>query len=156
MEPTGHQLAMALRVAYLTMHRRTDALMTPLGVTADQFVVLAALAEADSLSQRELTDRVASDPNTVRAMIVLLQRRGFIEREPDPDDKRAWRVSLTPAGRRAFQKLWRRTESLRNQLRSRMSASDVATLVRLLDLLAESVSSTTAGRRLPRSVSVAE
>ncbi len=35
---SGHELAMALRLAYLTMHRRTDAVLAKHGVTADQFV----------------------------------------------------------------------------------------------------------------------
>ena len=33
--PGGHDLAMALRVAYLTMHRRANAEFARLGLTAD-------------------------------------------------------------------------------------------------------------------------
>ena len=83
----GHDLAMALRLAYLTMHRRTDALTARCGVTADQFVVLRALAETGVLSQRELTDRTGSDRNTLRAMLVLLEERELIERSSHPKDK---------------------------------------------------------------------
>ena len=82
----GHELALALRVAYLTMHRRTEAVLVADGVTADQFVVLCALSESVSLTQRELVDRTASDHNTVRAMLVLLERHDLIERRPHPTD----------------------------------------------------------------------
>src|SRR5690606_24014698 len=38
------QLAVALRAAYLTLHRRSDARFARYEVTADQFVLLATLA----------------------------------------------------------------------------------------------------------------
>jgi DNA-binding MarR family transcriptional regulator len=112
----GHELAMALRAAYLAMHRQTDALLAPSGVTADQFVILWSLSERDALSQRELVERTSSDPNTLRAMLVLLEQRGLIERPPHPTDGRARSVALTATGRRLYRKLWRVTEPLRRQL----------------------------------------
>src|SRR5262249_28595853 len=96
---TGHDLALALRAAYLALHRQTDATMAPFGVTADQFVLLAALAEGDALTQQALVRRVGSDASTVRAMLLLLEVRGLVSREPHPDDGRARSVALTPLGR---------------------------------------------------------
>jgi DNA-binding MarR family transcriptional regulator len=104
--PDGHDLAMALRAAYLAMHRRADAAFARHGVTADQFVLLAALAGGDALTQRDLARRTASDPNTVRAMLLLRERRGLVARGPHPTDGRARRVTLTPKGRRAYRTLW--------------------------------------------------
>src|SRR5205085_66588 len=51
---TGHEIAMALRAAYLAMHRRSDAQFARRGVTADQFVLLAALAGGGAVTQRDL------------------------------------------------------------------------------------------------------
>jgi DNA-binding MarR family transcriptional regulator len=85
---TGHELARALRAAYLTLHRRSDAQFAPHGVTADQFVLLATLARSHALTQRELARRMSSDPSTVRAMLVLLEQRGLVERETHPTDAR--------------------------------------------------------------------
>jgi hypothetical protein len=50
----GLTLGMRLRGAYLTFHRRANQFYSRLGVTADQFVVLTALAEAGDLTQTEL------------------------------------------------------------------------------------------------------
>jgi DNA-binding MarR family transcriptional regulator len=129
---TAHELGMALRLAYLTLHRRTNALMAEEGVTADQFVVLSALAEGDALSQNELAERTASDRNTLRAMLLLLEKRGFIERTQDSRDKRVWQVSLSRAGRRSFQKLWRHSESLRQEILAAIPGDDMTSLVELL------------------------
>ena len=76
----GHELAMKLRAAYWTMHRRADAQLARLGVTADQFVLLSILAEGEGITQQQLVRRASSDPNTVRAMLVLLERRGLVSR----------------------------------------------------------------------------
>ena len=99
---TGHDLAIALRAAYLALHRRSEAAFAPHGVTADQFVLLATLARGHALTQRELARRMSSDPSTVRAMLVLLEQRGLVERDTHPTDARARTVALTAAGKRAF------------------------------------------------------
>ena len=109
----GHQIAMALRAAYLTMHRRTDAHLAKEEVTADQFALLAALAEEKALTQQELVRRLSSDPNTVGAMLNLLEGRGILVRAPHPTDRRARTAALTPKGRRLFKKLWTHHKPLR-------------------------------------------
>ena len=132
----GHQIALALRAAYLTMHRRTEASFDELGVTADQFVILAALARRSAVTQRDLALRTASDPNTVRAMLLLLERRGLVARPPHHTDARARMVVLTARGRRAFRKLWKRSESVRVLLTRTLGAADGSALLAALQRIA--------------------
>jgi DNA-binding MarR family transcriptional regulator len=146
----GHELAMALRAAYLAMHRRTDAIFTRSGVTADQFVVLASLADGDALTQRDLVSRTSSDPNTLRAMLVLLERRQLIERRPHPTDGRARTVSLTRKGRRVFQELWRKSEALRQRLVAALPAGDAELLIGQLRRIVTAMATERAGRSEPR------
>jgi MarR family transcriptional regulator, lower aerobic nicotinate degradation pathway regulator len=106
-------------------------------VTADQFVLLSALADADAVTQQELVRRVASDPNTVRAMLLLLEGRGLIAREPHPSDGRARCVRLTVKGRQVFKKLWTESEPLRARLLATFRPNEVTALVGLLRRVAE-------------------
>lgn len=138
---TRSQLPMALRAAYLALHRRSDARFAPHGITADQFVLLATLAEGDALTQRELARRMPSDPSTVRAMLVLLERRGLVEREAHPTDSRARTARLTAAGRRTFRQLWKAGEPIRTQIVDALRPDEAGLLVRLLGRIAESLSS---------------
>lgn len=137
---TGHDIAMALRRAYLTFHRQADAHFAGRGVTADQFVILASLAEGDAVTQQELVRRVSSDPNTVRAMLLLLEGRGFVARRRHPTDGRARSVVLTPKGRRVYEKLREGSEPLRAQLLAAFGADEAAALLdylgRVVDLQA--------------------
>lgn len=128
----GHDLAMALRAAYLAMHRRADAALAPRGVTADQFVVLAALSDGAALTQRELARRTASDPNTVRAMLLLLEKRGYVARAPHPTDARARTVALTARGRQAYRRLWDAGEPVRTELLAALGPGDADALLALL------------------------
>jgi len=112
----SHELAMALRAAYLAMHRRTDAALVRHGVTADQFVVLSLLAAQDGVMQQELVRRASSDPNTLRAIVVLLEGQGQVIRKPHPTDGRARTVWLTANGKRIYQRLLADSEPIREIL----------------------------------------
>jgi DNA-binding MarR family transcriptional regulator len=120
---------MALRAAYLALHRQTDECFGDDGVTADQFVLLTALAEADAVTQQQLVRRVGSDPNTVRAMLLLLEGRGLVARDRHPADGRARCVTLTAKGRRVYRKLWDKSEPLRAQLLSAFRPDEVTALL---------------------------
>lgn len=133
------QLPMALRAAYLGLHRRSDACFAQHGVTADQLVLLATLSHGEALTQRELAQRMPSDPNTVRAMLVLLEEQGLVEREAHPTDARARMVALSPAGKRMFRKLHRAGEPIRVQMFEALGPRNTALLVKLLGRVAESL-----------------
>lgn len=137
--PAKSELPLALRAAYLTLHRRSDARFAPHGVTADQFVLLLTLARSGALSQRELARRMPSDPSTVRPMLALLDDRGLIKRDRHPTDSRVRTVALTTAGRRKLRELWKAGEPIRSQMTEPLQPAEVETLVRLLRKLAASL-----------------
>jgi len=129
---TASEIPIALRAAYLALHRRSEAQFAPHGVTADQFVLLATLARGQALTQRELARRMSSDPSTVRAMLVLLEKRGLVSRDSHPTDARARTVDLTAEGTRTFQQLWAAGEPVREQLLGALRPDEAETLVGLL------------------------
>jgi DNA-binding MarR family transcriptional regulator len=132
--PSGstHELALALRLAYMALHRATDAEVSKRGVTADQFVVLAALSRGDALTQRELGERTSSDPSTLRAMLVLLEKKGLVGRQPHPRDGRARTVRLTSRGRELYAEAWSATEALRHELGKAVGSAQVGALAATL------------------------
>jgi DNA-binding MarR family transcriptional regulator len=149
---TGHDIALTLRSAYWSMHRRADAHFGQAGVTADQFVLLAALAQAserdapDGITQQELVRRTASDPSTVRAMLVLLEGRRLVVRRRHPTDGRARSVSITDKGKRIYQKLWAGSEDLRDALYAACAPIDPAVVVEALRRISEAMAAPRARR----------
>jgi DNA-binding MarR family transcriptional regulator len=146
-EVTGREVARALRAAYLALHRETNACLAADGVTADQFVVLSALADADGVTQQDLVRRTSSDPNTVRAMLLLLEGRGLVARAPHPADGRARCVTLTTDGRRTFERLWAGSEPLRARLLAAFRPAEATALVTLLHRVAVAVAPPAGGGR---------
>jgi DNA-binding MarR family transcriptional regulator len=133
------ELPIALRAAYLAMHRQSDARFAKYGATADQFVLMAALSRGSALTQRELARRMSSDPSTVRAMLVLLEKQGLVERDVHPSDSRARTVALTAAGKRKFRQLWNAGESIRTKMVEAIQPDNVSDLTKLLTRLADSL-----------------
>lgn len=135
-----NELPLALRAAYMALHRRTDIAMGRYGVTADQFVLLLALEKSRSLTQRELSDQISSDPSTVRAMLVLLERNDLIQRSPHRTDSRARTVKLTPKGKRKLKKLWSVGESIRSELYGALNSREASLLIRSLERISNALS----------------
>ena len=129
---TGHDIAMGLRAAYWSMHRQTNARLARRGATADQFVLLSLLMEKDGITQQELVRRASSDANTIRAMLLLLEKRGLVTRGQHPTDGRARRVMLTPKGRETHDKLLAQIKPLQKQLAALFPEQETDTLVSLL------------------------
>jgi len=144
---TGHEIAMGLRSAYLLMHRQTNSFLAPFGMTADQFVLLALLAEKDGITQQELTQRATSDPNTIRAMLVLMENNGVITRDQHPTDGRARRISLTRNGRRTYAKLSAEIKPLQNALLSPFQTKDAGKFAMFLNRISEAMKQWEHGHR---------
>ncbi len=136
---TQSELPLALRTAYMALHRRSDAVFGEQGVTADQFVLLATLSRGQALTQRELARRMPSDPSTVRAMLVLLEQRGLVQRDVHPTDSRARTVALSIEGKKKFRQLWTAGEPVRAQMVETLQPDEVETLVKLLMKVADSL-----------------
>jgi DNA-binding MarR family transcriptional regulator len=132
MSDEAHELAMALRGAYLTMHRRADAHLAWHGVTADQYVLLRLLDQESEVTQQTLVVRAFSDPNTVRTMLLLLEGRGFVTRKRHPTDGRARSVSLTSKGRSVCRRLCAACEPFYARLLSDYRPDEVRLLLGLL------------------------
>ena len=86
--------ARLLRVLFLKVVDTTET-----GVTPEMWRVLSRLLARDGQSQSEIGAALFRDrPNTSR-ILNGLEQRGYVVREPDPDDRRLTRIRITPAGR---------------------------------------------------------
>lgn len=68
--------------------------------------MLGMLVQIDQLSSdchaRDLADRTRLDASTVSRSVAALVAHGLVERRPDPTDRRATFLAVTPAGRAAL------------------------------------------------------
>src|SRR5688572_19352236 len=100
--PARRRLPPLLRRAWYSLNQAFRRRIAHTEVTPDQFTVMRTLLECDpkGVTQRELTQLMSSDPNTVASLLERMESVGWIERKTHEQDKRAHRIRLLPAGKR--------------------------------------------------------
>ncbi|MEV4972325.1 MarR family winged helix-turn-helix transcriptional regulator [Streptomyces scopuliridis] len=96
------------RVAYLSSRvRQHDRLMAQAGVSLDRAAValLRQIADTEPLRPSELANRLAVEASHVTRQVQQLAKSGYVTRVPDPEDGRAQRIQLTPAGREVVDRI---------------------------------------------------
>lgn len=105
------------------------------GLTMWGYVVLGALQGEPRRSQAALAEGIGADKTRIIATLDALQADGLITREPDPADRRARILSITPACRRTREAA--RDEIQRNEERllDRLGETDRQAFLRAADVL---------------------
>ena len=76
------------------VRQRFDQRANALGLTRAQWRVLAQLRRREGINQTALAEILEIEPITLGRHIDRLVEKGFVERRPDPADRRAWRLYL--------------------------------------------------------------
>lgn len=77
-----------------------DRRVKTLGLTRPQWLALVRLNRRPGASQSELADMMEIERAPAGKIVDRLEERGWIERRPDPDDRRINRIFLTEVGER--------------------------------------------------------
>ena len=90
----------------LRFHNRLERCMAEAlgvhGLTLPRFDVLATLWHGEGITQQELAERLLVTKGNVVGLIDRVSTAGWVERRPDPEDRRANRLYLTDAGRNSW------------------------------------------------------
>ncbi|HYB81436.1 MAG TPA: MarR family transcriptional regulator [Mycobacterium sp.] len=98
MELTDNILWLLKQAFYYSLTTINDA-MSVHGVSTAQIGVLRQLANEPGLSGAELARRLLVSPQGVQFALTSLERRGLVERKPDPQHGRILQAYLTGEGR---------------------------------------------------------
>lgn len=128
-----------------TMVERTidSALKREFGSSLPRFDLLAQLHRApEGLRMGALSERTLTTNGNVTWLVAALEREGLVRRRPDPADRRAAIVSLTPAGRRHFETMATRHERIIASLFAPLDANERQALHSALGTLKDHIRST--------------
>jgi len=73
--------------------------LTAHGLTMWAYIVLSALDQSAIRTQATLAESIGADKTRIIPVLDELQKHGYIERIPDPDDRRARLLEITESGR---------------------------------------------------------
>src|ERR671911_1960769 len=95
--------------------RHAAATAKRMGLEASELAALEHLQAAGAINQKRLGERLSKSPGAITAMIDRLQRRGYVERIPNPEDRRSALVRITKAGlEESLRHLWPYIEDMKS------------------------------------------
>ena len=96
--PLSDQLCFDLYAASRAVTAAYRPVLTELGLTYPQYLVLIVLWERDSCTVRDIADTLRLDHGTLTPLLRRMEQGGLVARRRDHDDERFVVVSLTAQG----------------------------------------------------------
>lgn len=137
-DPHRRRLPPLLRRCWYGLNQAFRKRLATLGVTPNQFTVLRWLEEDDGggIRQSDICTRMASDPNTIAALVERMSADGLVKRKVDPTDRRARLISPTTKGRRIYAKARPLAVQLQEEVLQAIPAEERERLLEQIEVLA--------------------
>lgn len=97
--PVEREFAFQITDVARLLKTYTDQRARQFGISKAQWTVLVRIDRLEGLKQSELAEMLDLQPISLTRVLDRLAENGLIERRPDPNDRRANRLYLTPAAR---------------------------------------------------------
>lgn len=130
-----HDVSRMLRVNF---NRRARAL----GLTQTQWQAIAVLRRHEGASQATVAELLEVQPITLARLIDRLENAGWVERRPNPDDRRAVQLFLTAKAQPALAQMGEMAALTREEAMSGLTKAEQEQLVRLLGRIRENLIAT--------------
>ena len=138
-DPNRRRLPPLLRRCWFGLNQTFRKRLAHLGLTPNQFTVLRWLEEDEGggIRQTTICDRMASDPNTIAALVERMASDGLIKRKVDPTDRRARLITISAKGRRHYAKARPLAIELQEEVLEAIPANERERLLINLEKLAD-------------------
>ncbi len=91
-----HSISRWIAALYRSRKGYVNKRLEPYGIGSGQFIFLMTLYWKDGSSQEKVADHLKIDKTTTAKALKKLEAAGFVTREKGPEDKRTYKVFLTP------------------------------------------------------------
>jgi MarR family transcriptional regulator, transcriptional regulator for hemolysin len=132
MEQVRH-FGFVLKDVYRLWVRLVEQRLPQLGMTFTQCKVLVFLSRNQGTTQAKLAETSDTEPMTLVRVLDRMERDGWIERRPDPADRRAYRLHLLPASNPVLQEILRIGEKARNEALTGLSGEQREQMMSMLE-----------------------
>jgi DNA-binding MarR family transcriptional regulator len=126
---------------YAEGRRMTQLVASRNGVTAPQLAAVALLGLHGPMSLSELGERMHTGPSTLTGIVDRMEREELAVRERSSEDRRVWRVGLTPRGGALASRVGTTPGDVVREALGTLTASERRELGRLLAKLSAAVDS---------------
>jgi DNA-binding MarR family transcriptional regulator len=112
------------------------SILVPFGLHPREFAVLRAVGHEEGQTQQALADRLQIPRSRMVSIVDELEAREFIERHPNPADRRVHEIHLTAAGGKALDQAFAEAVAFEQQVTAPLDAAEREQLLDLLDRIA--------------------
>lgn len=95
----------------LDLRNYAERLLSPYDLTVEQFHLLNNISPTTGISQNRLCSSVGKKPANITRILDRLEKKSWISRQPNPDDRRSSLVFLTDEGERVIRQVSSKFES---------------------------------------------
>jgi DNA-binding MarR family transcriptional regulator len=111
--------------------------LRPVGIDPREFLLMRFVAASEGQSQQALAERLSVPASRMVALVDHLEDSGFLERRPDPEDRRVRGLYLTRKGRGALERASKIAIDYETRLCAGINRSEREQLIDLLQKLQE-------------------
>jgi MarR family transcriptional regulator for hemolysin len=115
--------------------REFDRRAAHLGLTRVQWRALRRIERFEGMTQVALAEDLELAPIAVGRVLDRLEKAKFIERRPDPADRRCWRIHLAPNSAVVMASVDRLATELREEIFAGIATSDLEVAARVMSTL---------------------
>ena len=136
-----NQICFRLYTAARLITQAYTPMLSTLGITYPQYLVLMVLWEKDNQPVNDIAHRLMLETNTVTPLLQRMEKLGIVSRKKGEQDKRQQIVSLTPKGRALEEEIFAKVPAcMRDQLSAcPMQWEDYQHLAQELDAMIEAL-----------------
>ena len=138
-QPIAREIAFTLMDVARMLRTYADQRARHFGISRAQWGVLVRLDRSEGLKQSELAEILDLQPISLTRLLDRLAKNGLIERRPDPNDRRANRLFLTPAARPLLEQLVKLGRDMMEHVLAGLDGEANERLLRNLDLMKDNL-----------------
>ncbi|WP_308492063.1 MarR family winged helix-turn-helix transcriptional regulator [Microbacterium terrisoli] len=116
----------------LAVRSRLDELATAHGITTIQYTALTVLERHPGVIAAQLARTSFVRAQSMTQLLDALERRGLVERVPDPSSRRQQRIFLTPAAHDLLDEMRQPAADIEHEMTAALTGDDVELLRELL------------------------
>ena len=129
-----NKTALYFKITVLQLFKEKNFIITP-----EQFGILFFLSREDGMYQRQLAKITLKDRPNITRLVDILEKKGFVYREIDPDNRRIFKIFITEEGRKQVAEIHPLLLEIQNKAIAGITTEELELIKKILGKICENM-----------------
>ena len=136
------KIAVEINIAGCKLKQYTAAMLRQhnIDLTPEQFLLIDLLWNQGPMSQLDIADQMQKDKNSITKLVDAIERKGYVVRQQNPNDRRSNTIVLTDLGNSLKDNAKTKGISILNTMLEGISEEELNSFLETLDKLCSNMS----------------